>query len=1200
MSIQPHSQPLPGDYIPSTTPLSFSSYQINYPQIQPHNNYPTLKRVSQSLTPSPIVFKKTNFTSVSNPPHSLSSNNNISPVVTPFKISGFGISNNNNTDIPLEQPLPLKNINLSNIFSYRPDTSNSLINTISKRSPPKKKMTNVYTRVEPVPIKPLSLNSIFSSSAMSIDTISTNKEEAGIVTSDAIQNNDHENLISTQSKRIKCTLFDYVDKCEDLIIHGYLKDECPITSPVDFDSFLDRLDAIPSRTKVNEYQSQINPLSWYNYADAKSIYMEGMKALTSSLFLNKVDAIMAIEVVVKRAFIRASTTPKNPSDDDVTITCSKKQPSERVVMSQIIKSYFVEDFDCQDSSCTWNAFFKKDPQTKCFYFYKISPIAHHCTQCFTGKVYRSRNLTKHAIEKKEAGLLESFNKKLNIKTGLSVSEQAINKHLEYMHAAKTRERIKYIDIYNNEPNKDYELKLDEDREIAGLFIHKYKTEDNFTYHCSVSNDKELEFIVSMNSSQREALSKYGDLLFIDSTFCLNRDNYNAINICVINGDYKSMIVACAFVKREDTASYLRLLTFIKCSVVFNRLPLCVICDGALQIHSAVATIFPYARHVYCAFHSMRGKIFAKDLTLPQETKDDIRETIRTMLSTDSMIELYNCINKLLNIAANAENVNIKKRILEICAHAINASRPYQSIFSCDTISSSRVESMNAYLKRHGLNKNLPLFNSLQEILRLIEKQSIDYTEVDNRVWKYASDPEFIACFTPNPKNGIELFTNKVLESMYSEFCLTKGNTYQIIPKNLWEFEVQYKGNNLVANMNLNHNQISTQMANKEHVLPPLNNNERNSNDNALTNTNESLQHSIIKPNQPPNEKHKSTYAMRVERYTLNKKKEKPKSKSEPKTYDKYIVKYVDNKYKCNCSARMGHPCRHIFAAIKFSVIKLTKNDVNTRFWLKDDDVDWMKINMDAFLYMVEEQRKTNECFGSLLSEIKYANVLLNAGGEDNLTRAFLQDLAYFTAKRNKEDKNLKPYLGEYTIDIQKTLTQVTIGFKINLLDHTSKVIPKTSSRRKINKQTDISQPSILEPPLFTKSHTMGQLNTHHTSRITSCSPPPSIKPIKSSTRSFSCPPPSTLTLPSSLNNEGKIEGNEITKWLKDLPKETLCELHKECISLASETLSVDKHAELISNVLKLLPSKESTNILSKTILFRVNGIKNSSIPSDNK
>lgn len=99
--------------------------------------------------------------------------------------------------------------------------------------------------------------------------------------------------------------------------------------------------------------------------------MKGIKILTSSTFKNKVDTIMALEVVVKRAFRRASTTPKNLDSDIVIITCSKKKPCNRVVMSKNIKSYFMADFDCQDSSCTWNTKFMKNSQTKCFYYYKI-------------------------------------------------------------------------------------------------------------------------------------------------------------------------------------------------------------------------------------------------------------------------------------------------------------------------------------------------------------------------------------------------------------------------------------------------------------------------------------------------------------------------------------------------------------------------------------------------------------------------------------------------------------------------------------------------------------------------------------------------------------------------------------------------------------------------------------------------------------
>ena len=121
------------------------------------------------------------------------------------------------------------------------------------------------------------------------------------------------------------------------------------------------------------------------------------------------------------------------------------------------------------------------------------------------------------------------------------------------------------------------------------------------FEYTVIGDK-LDYIAFLWPSQIKTPEYYSDLIFIDSTFGVSTMDYKALNVVVVDQHFRSVLAATAFVSSENIIAYKKLLAFINKKVRFKRLPLCLISDAAPQIHASVAEVYPFCRHIYCAFH----------------------------------------------------------------------------------------------------------------------------------------------------------------------------------------------------------------------------------------------------------------------------------------------------------------------------------------------------------------------------------------------------------------------------------------------------------------------------------------------------------------------------------------------------------------------------------------------------------------------
>ena len=680
-------------------------------------------------------------------------------------------------------------------------------------------------------------------------------------------------------------------------------DNNPSNKPIDFIGFLYTLNDITSYiVPTNALLREKNPLVCFKYTDSKALYLEGMKSLLTNKFKTLKDATLSLKAVIMRSFKVLTCVCKDKCTSTIYYSCSRTK-GKRSEKDNEISNYFSSDFSFTNDHCKWGAKLSYDTRTKSYFFSEISPLSDHVASCFTGGAHKSNDLIKLAIKENQHGRLRRFNTSLANKVGIQVTNEDIRMHFDHEKRAEGYVKPDYIQFCPDEIRHNEKIS-DEDKEIIGALMEKQRQEGKFKHSYSFSKENELDFIAFIQLDQIEALSLYGDLIFIDSTFDTNSKKYNTLNFCVIDQNFKTVIGAVAFVKRENIESYKKLLLFIKDNVIFKRLPICMISDGAHIIHKAVASVFPYTKHIYCAFHLLRdGNIFGKkkNVLSPKE-KNTIKDYVKTILVSESQIKVDKAVNELIKIRTAQNDDEIIRRLTQVIGHSVNGSRPQQNVFTADTISSSRVESMNAIIKRAKINRTIKLLDSILKMNGIIQGQSISRKVFCTKKWAYVFDNNFLICFNEEP-----MVSDGVMVEMYREYLLVEMISYEIIKVTENYYEVKCIDN-----------------PEKEH--------------------------------------------------------------------DVHQVLVINGTLYCQCCIRMGHPCRHMFVVAKFFRLKISKETINSRFYLDQSSLNWFDVNAKSWTIMMNSLNNNFEKYGEFLRSVEYSDINMNGTSNLNVGDIFTRDL----------------------------------------------------------------------------------------------------------------------------------------------------------------------------------------------------------------
>lgn len=576
---------------------------------------------------------------------------------------------------------------------------------------------------------------------------------------------------------------------EPFITNTFYNKNCPRGLPFTYIDFLRNLMDIKKLGKeTNALMRKNNPLARFSYYSAKILYLDGMNLLGKVSFKTVIDATLSLKACIQRAFCTTTAVHSVGTHKKSYFRCSRrdKKKSSKGVDANKIANYFSGDFVMRTDNCKWRAILSRDGNSKRYYFSKISPLQDHCLSCFTNKAKASANLIDLAKDKLDLKELTAFNKLLVAKLGIRVTNEEIRRNLAYKRWRGSKSTVAFEKFCPLKYRNTLSL---EDRKILGaLTLRKMKGEIDFQYKVS---GNELDYIACISRAQMESIATYGELLYIDGTYKVNKRKYVVLNLVVVNNHNRSVIGATAFVKSESTESYKNFLLFVKQKVAFKRMPICLISDGALAIHNAVLEVFPYVKHIYCVFHLIReGKIFGQKKGLvDKEKKKEIRLLVKKMLTASSMDQVLKLKTTLENLGQQNEYNLIEGRLIELIGHAINGSKPFQEVFTGNTIASSRVEGQNALFKRIGLNSSSTLFNCIMAILNLVEDQTNAQESGDSDSWKFLKDESFLKTL----ENEIGI-TDEATDRMHKEYTLSKSVGYIVTEIETNMFNVEHINN----------------------------------------------------------------------------------------------------------------------------------------------------------------------------------------------------------------------------------------------------------------------------------------------------------------------------------------------------------------------------------------------------------------------
>lgn len=548
---------------------------------------------------------------------------------------------------------------------------------------------------------------------------------------------------------------------------------------ISYCKFLEGLKDIKSyeSCNFNRVGKAENSLVKYEYNVAMTIYFEGFKKLIKCIFKDEADAILSVKTVLRRAFNTVSISSRGWDGNQLKMECSHPERGDKGLSNKVTE-YFNGHFAFECSSeCTWYALLEKDPSGTCFYFSEISPLTKHKPPCFTRRIYITSDYKELATRRENCNKFDEFNDLLITKVGIKITSEALRKKRKYLEKkdGDSKETVDFIKVFDNEVGLNDELDS-EDKAIIGKMIFNKQNTPGFEYRYGLSLNNKLVFLTYLWPEQKEMLATFGDLIFIDSTFGLDNRDFKAINLIVVNGHYKSVLGGVAFVKSECNSSYYSFLSFIKEKVCFRRLPLCLISDGAQVIHSSVAKVFPYAKHIYCSFHLAReGKIFDDCKDLDKATKDKVIELLNLTLNTKSLITEDKALDELKEIVKDEKVEPAKEKIETVMGHGINGSKALQEIFSANTVASSRAESMNSNIKKEDVNRSVPLIDTIDKLDKVIKDRLFVGNGNENKVWNYVSNSFFLECFESKPTT----ITDEVLEMMLEEFILLTERNYKV-------------------------------------------------------------------------------------------------------------------------------------------------------------------------------------------------------------------------------------------------------------------------------------------------------------------------------------------------------------------------------------------------------------------------------------
>ncbi|KDP33573.1 hypothetical protein JCGZ_07144 [Jatropha curcas] len=153
-------------------------------------------------------------------------------------------------------------------------------------------------------------------------------------------------------------------------------------------------------------------------------------------------------------------------------------------------------------------------------------------------------------------------------------------------------------------SKHLELKEGDAHAVYNYFCRMKLTNPNFFYLMDLDDDGRLRNVFWADARSRAAYGYFCDTVAIDTTCLSNKYEIPLISFVGVNHHGQLILLGCGFLGHESVEYFVWMFrAWLKC--MQGQPPQVIITDQCKRLQSAVAEVFPEARHCYCLLYIMQ-------------------------------------------------------------------------------------------------------------------------------------------------------------------------------------------------------------------------------------------------------------------------------------------------------------------------------------------------------------------------------------------------------------------------------------------------------------------------------------------------------------------------------------------------------------------------------------------------------------------
>jgi len=242
---------------------------------------------------------------------------------------------------------------------------------------------------------------------------------------------------------------------------------------------------------------------------------------------------------------------------------------------------------------------------------------------------------------------------------------------------------------------------------------KYLDANNAKYRCLIDeNNRSLCRLLFCTKLMVQNYQLYGDILIVDSTYNTNYYSVPLVVISGVDGCYRNIIFAIAFLNNESEETYSWIFSAFKS--IMKKDPLLIITDMDPSLTGAIAKEYPNVQKRLCSWHVCRN--LQRNFRFLTKDVENLKNLIAGLPLEYSRKKFDENVEKIKAYLISQKYDKSLKYLENLLQKKDQWARSYHPEgFDADISTTSRVESWNALIK-HYLNSK----SKISDIIDFIE------------------------------------------------------------------------------------------------------------------------------------------------------------------------------------------------------------------------------------------------------------------------------------------------------------------------------------------------------------------------------------------------------------------------------------------------------------------------------------------------